>query len=206
MCDFDLCFSICKIRDSQISLHLKGKLLSSGPRVCKNMQIEPFVGQDICAKMTSWSLTTCSAPWVLSFMGNILVKGWKAATFHWPPSLVMVVVLSRKSELPLLSIQLIPGGFLVKDSGGGVTSSSTITSSKGLGIGKTSLSCRWNILEGQNLATPTGCIKEASVLALSLWECCFHDPRHNGHLGSEIPRLRVFESLYFQEILASSQH
>ena len=76
--------------------------------------------------------------------------------------------VQKVCELPLLSTRLIPGGFLVKDSGGGVTSSSTITSSKGLGIGKTSPSCKWNILEGQNLATPTGCIKEASVLALSL--------------------------------------
>ena len=51
--DFDLYLSICKARDSQISLPLKEQLLGSGPRVCKNMQMGPFVCQDICAKMTS---------------------------------------------------------------------------------------------------------------------------------------------------------
>ena len=85
---------ICEARDSQNSLPQRGQLLGNGPRVCKKVQMWPFAGQAFSAKMTAGSVANCSDPWVLSFIRDILVKGWKSKMFHWAPLCIMVMIPS----------------------------------------------------------------------------------------------------------------
>lgn len=89
-----------------------------------------------------------------------------------------------------------------RESGKGVTSSSTMTSGKGLRPGKATPSCRWNMPGSPGLAP--ACLKEA-LGAVPSFQGGFHDPKHDGRLAVEGYRLSVCENFYFQENPGGSQ-
>lgn len=71
---------------------------------------------------------TCADSWAPFFIRHILVTGWKAATFHWAPSHVMVAITYQKDiDFHCSSVSGVPGvPQVVKWSGKQFTSCSTI--------------------------------------------------------------------------------
>ena len=93
-----------------------------------------------------------------------------------------------------------------------VTSFHVITPSKELRTGETTSSCKWDMLEGQEL--DLSCEYHFMSVRGSLWRgnpegCCLHDLRGNGQLGAgRSQRLRTHESLCLQraQYMAKSCH
>lgn len=153
------------------------------------------------------SSAECVVSWVLSFIRDILAKRWKAATFHWAPSCMMVAsAICIVYKHPLLFIQLVPSGFwAAKWTGGGVIFSSTMAFSKGLMTADTTSFCRWNTPESSGLTPWSMRLYEALLRGLSSYAMFlvyyFHDQFSNKQLvwkitGSELLFSREL-SMYF---------
>lgn len=65
--------SIYEASEFQSSLPRRARLLGSGLRVCKHVQMAPVVGQSFTGKMTVGSSASCTSLW--AFIRDILVKG-----------------------------------------------------------------------------------------------------------------------------------
>lgn len=68
------------------SFNRNGRNLGNGLRVCKYVQMGPFVAKTSSIKMTAWSLANRAGLWVLTCIRDILVKRGKAVIFYWATS------------------------------------------------------------------------------------------------------------------------